>query len=40
VSTPFTDHVFINCPFDALYAPMFNSLVFTIYACDFRPRAR
>lgn len=31
--------VFINCPFDDGYAPTFRALVFTIYACGFRPRS-
>ncbi len=33
------DDVFINCPFDADYAPTFRTLIFTIYACGFRPRS-
>lgn len=33
------DDVFINCPFDPDYAPIFNALVFTIYACGFRARS-
>ena len=33
------DDVFINCPFDRDYAPIFRALVFTIYACGFRPRS-
>jgi len=31
--------VFINCPFDLEYAPMFEALVFAIFACGFRPRS-
>ncbi|MEO8112942.1 MAG: hypothetical protein ABI655_01080 [Phenylobacterium sp.] len=31
--------VFINCPFDRAYDPTFRALVFTIYACGFRPRS-
>jgi hypothetical protein len=31
--------VFINCPFDSDYQPIFNSLIFVIYACGFRPRS-
>jgi hypothetical protein len=31
--------VFINCPFDGDYAPTFRALIFTIYACGFRPRS-
>lgn len=33
------DDVFINCPFDRDYSPIFNALIFTIYACGFRPRS-
>ena len=33
------DEVFLNCPFDAAYAPIFRALVFGIYACGFRPRS-
>lgn len=30
-------NVFINCPFDAAYIPIFESIVFTVMACRFRP---
>lgn len=33
------DDVFINCPFDDEYAAIFRALIFTIYACGFRPRS-
>lgn len=33
------DDVFINCPFDSDYQPIFQALIFTIYACGFRPRS-
>lgn len=33
------DNVFINCPFDEAYLPLFEALIFTIYACQFRPRS-
>lgn len=33
------DNVFINCPFDDAYLPLFEALIFTIYACQFRPRS-
>ena len=33
------DDVFINCPFDDSYASIFRTLIFTIYACRFRPRS-
>lgn len=32
------DDVFINCPFDAEYKPIFDALIFTVFACEFRPR--
>ena len=31
--------VFINCPFDIDYSPIFDALVFVVYACGFRPRS-
>ena len=34
-----TDDVFINCPFDKGFKPIFHALVFTIFACGFRPRS-
>ena len=37
VSSP--DDVFINCPFDADYAPFFQATVFAVFACGFRPRS-
>lgn len=30
--------VFINCPFDAEYTPLFRAMVFAIEACEFRVR--
>jgi hypothetical protein len=30
--------VFINCPFDEAYWPLFRAIVFTILACGYRPR--
>lgn len=30
--------VFINCPFDAAFQPIFDALVFSAFACGFRPR--
>ena len=29
--------VFINCPFDSEYRPLFEAIVFTICACDYSP---
>jgi hypothetical protein len=37
VSSP--DDVFINCPFDSAYAPMFDALVFAVFGCGFRARS-
>jgi hypothetical protein len=33
------DDVFINCPFDPDYKAVFEALVFSIFACGFRPRS-
>ena len=33
------DGVFINCPFDEDYAPVFRALIFTVDACGFVPRS-
>jgi hypothetical protein len=30
-------NVFINCPFDARYTPLFEAIVFTVFNCHFRP---
>jgi hypothetical protein len=30
-------NIFINCPFDDEYTPIFEAIVFTIQACGFRP---
>jgi hypothetical protein len=30
--------VFINCPFDALYSPLFEAITFCVYHCGFHPR--
>jgi hypothetical protein len=32
-------NVFINCPFDAAYTPMFEAIVFTIQAIGLRPKS-
>lgn len=34
----FSDNVFINCPFDPDYWPVFEAVVFTIIDCGFVPR--
>ena len=37
-STHYNDNVFINCPFDAVYKPLFDAIVFTVHDCGFIPR--
>ncbi|MBW1650425.1 MAG: hypothetical protein JRJ44_07085 [Deltaproteobacteria bacterium] len=32
------NNVFINCPFDDIYIPLFDSILFSIYFCNFKPR--
>ena len=36
--TPYVDSVFINCPFDDEYRPLFRAIVFTVAASGFIPR--
>ncbi len=31
-------NVFINCPFDSEYSPLFDAILFTVFCCSFRPR--
>ncbi len=37
-SVHYTDNVFINCPFDAVYKPLFDAMVFTVHDCGFIAR--
>ena len=30
--------IFINCPFDDEYRPIFRAVIFTVYACGYLPR--
>ena len=34
----YTDNVFINCPFDSAYKPLFDAIVFTVHDCGFIAR--
>jgi hypothetical protein len=34
----FADQVFINCPFDDDYRPLFRAIVFAVIDCGFTPR--
>jgi hypothetical protein len=36
---PFRESVFINCPFDDEYEPIFRAIVFTVTLCGFVPRS-
>jgi hypothetical protein len=31
--------VFINCPFSIEYQPLFRAILFSVYACGYRPRS-
>lgn len=37
-SSQYNDNVFINCPFDDEYKPIFDATVFTVFDCGFRAR--
>lgn len=39
VQPPYEKSVFINCPYDGEYEPLFNSIVFTVAALGFTPRS-
>ena len=34
----YQENVFINCPFDGDYDPMFKAVIFTVFVCGFTPR--
>jgi hypothetical protein len=34
----YDNSVFINCPFDSAYRPLFEAVVFAVYDCGFYPR--
>ncbi len=37
-SIHYNDNVFINCPFDLAYKPLFDAMVFTVHDCGFIAR--
>jgi len=39
VDPNFDRNVFINCPFDAVYAPIFEAIVFAVYDAGFYARS-
>ncbi|UCH97716.1 MAG: hypothetical protein JSV88_12935 [Candidatus Aminicenantes bacterium] len=34
----YTENVFINCPFDGSYLPVFHAIIFTVSDCGYSPR--
>ena len=34
----YSDNVFLNCPFDLAYNPLFNAMVFAVHDCGFNAR--
>ncbi len=38
VDGDYDQNVFINCPFDDTYLPLFRSLSFAVFECGLRPR--
>ena len=39
INKNYGNNVFINCPFDEHYKPLFNAIIFTIHDCGFIPRS-
>ena len=37
-SVHYNDNVFINCPFDSAYKPLFDAMIFTVHDCGFISR--
>ena len=35
----YEDNVFINCPFDESYRPLFYATVFTVFDCGYNARS-
>jgi hypothetical protein len=38
-SEHYADNVFVNCPFDAAYLPIFDAVIFAVLACGFIARS-
>jgi hypothetical protein len=38
IPATYDNSVFINCPFDATYRPLFEAVTFAVYDCGFFPR--
>ena len=37
-SIHYNDNIFINCPFDSTYKPLFDAMIFAVHDCGFIPR--
>jgi hypothetical protein len=37
LTQPDNDNIFINCPFDEDYRPLFHAMVYVVYRCGFYP---
>lgn len=35
----YDDSIFVNCPFDSEFTPIFQAIIFVIYRCGFWPRS-
>jgi hypothetical protein len=38
IQATYDNSVFLNCPFDATYRPLFEAVTFAVYDCGFMPR--
>jgi hypothetical protein len=38
IPATYDNSVFLNCPFDATYRPLFEAVTFAVYDCGFQPR--
>lgn len=38
MQTSYTENVFINCPFDDVYIPIFYAIIFTVFDCGYIAR--
>lgn len=39
ITRSYARNVFINCPFDSTYRPLFDAILFVAYECGFYPRS-
>ena len=36
---PYSKSIFVNCPFDRAYSPLFDAMIFAVTACGYIPRS-